>query len=51
MCDICLDGTVYEDNEILICEKCNVAVHQSCYSVDVIPDDEWLDDMGVILLV
>jgi bromodomain and PHD finger-containing protein 1 len=40
-CSICRDGTVYVDNEIIFCEKCNVAVHQNCYGVEIIPDDEW----------
>jgi hypothetical protein len=40
-CVICLDGTVYDDNEIIFCEKCGIAVHQSCYGVSVIPEDAW----------
>lgn len=41
VCEICLNGTVYEGNEILFCDKCNVAVHQGCYSVKDIPEGSW----------
>ena len=41
LCEVCHDGTVFIDNEILICEKCNVPVHQHCYGVSVIPENEW----------
>ncbi|KAJ1418821.1 PHD-zinc-finger like domain-containing protein, partial [Ochromonadaceae sp. CCMP2298] len=41
VCEVCLDGRVYEGNEIMFCDKCNVAVHQGCYGVDKVPDDNW----------
>ena len=41
VCEACLDGTVYDDNEILLCDNCNVAVHQSCYSISSIPEGAW----------
>jgi hypothetical protein len=40
-CAICLDPDVYDNNEIIFCDKCNVAVHQSCYGVADVPDDAW----------
>ena len=44
-CDVCLDGDDDEGNEILICELCLIAVHQSCYGselLDSIPEDDWI---------
>ena len=41
LCVCCLDGTVYEDNEILLCDKCDVPVHQSCYGIKTVPDEDW----------
>lgn len=41
VCDICLDGEVYENNEILFCDSCDVAVHQLCYGVKTIPEGAW----------
>lgn len=43
-CDICLDFEYEEGDEIVICEMCNVGVHQTCYGgelVDGIPNGEW----------
>lgn len=41
-CVICdgLDSEV--PNEILFCDNCDKAVHQLCYNVPVVPDDDWL---------
>lgn len=36
-CDICYDGEVTPDNQILFCDACNVALHQRCYGVEKIP--------------
>ena len=44
VCDICLDEEGEEDDQILICELCLVAVHQSCYGREIvsqIPVGEW----------
>lgn len=41
VCDICLDGEVTVDNQILFCEACNVAVHQKCYGIPRIPEGDY----------
>ena len=41
ICAICFDPTTSVENEIVFCDGCNVAVHQACYGVDDIPEDEW----------
>ena len=30
-----------DTNEIVFCDACDVAVHQECYQIDIIPDDNW----------
>ena len=39
LCAICGggDSNKLDANEIVFCERCDVAVHQKCYNVDVIP--------------
>lgn len=37
-CDICLDDFCDEENhdDLVICDFCNVAVHQSCYGHEIL---------------
>jgi hypothetical protein len=36
VCDICLDDDVDEgEDDIVICDMCNSAVHQTCYGKDI----------------
>lgn len=39
MCAVCGGGDSNKEagDEIVFCERCDVAVHQKCYGVDVIP--------------
>ena len=44
VCDVCLDGDDDEGDEILICDLCQTAVHQTCYGgelLDSIPQGNW----------
>lgn len=41
VCDICNDGEVLPDNQILFCEACNVAVHQNCYGIEKVPEGDY----------
>ena len=43
-CDICLEYEYEDDDLIVICDLCNVAVHQSCYGNDIkdsVPAGNW----------
>jgi len=42
VCSVCLNGDVEESNDIVFCDRCNVAVHQACYGVTSIPSGDWL---------
>lgn len=44
VCCACLSGEVYEDDEILFCDSCNMAAHQSCYGIETIPPGFWYCD-------
>lgn len=40
-CSICIEGEVWDNNEIIFCDRCNVAVHQRCYDVAAVPEGAW----------
>lgn len=40
-CSICGEGDTTDDNDILICDGCSFAAHQSCYFVHDIPEGSW----------
>ena len=42
VCHVCGDGEYEDDNLILYCSKCNITVHQKCYGVLVIPEEDWI---------
>jgi hypothetical protein len=42
LCAVCGDGTSYDGNPVMFCERCNVPVHQHCYGVKNVPEGEWL---------
>ena len=44
VCNICLDGDPYQNDEIVFWEVWSIAVHQSCYGseiVDTLPTHDW----------
>ena len=41
-CGVCFDGDSYDDNQILFCDKCDIAVHQLCYGIRKIPEGDWI---------
>jgi origin recognition complex subunit 4 len=41
VCVICSKPDSKAPNEIIFCENCDKAVHQKCYNVPVIPEDDW----------
>lgn len=43
-CDVCLESYAEEGNEIVLCDLCNVATHQSCYGSELlkgVPVGQW----------
>ena len=44
VCGVCDNGDNEENNLIIICEGCSLSVHQACYGVQKIPDEDWFCD-------
>jgi bromodomain and PHD finger-containing protein 1 len=42
VCQICNDGDYAEDDLIVFCARCNISVHQRCYGIPKIPNDDWI---------
>ena len=47
-CSCCMDGEVYDDDEIVFCDKCNVACHQQCYGIAHVPKGSWYNTFDCI---
>ncbi|KAF4137151.1 PHD-zinc-finger like domain [Phytophthora infestans] len=44
-CAVCLESESYDDDPIVFCDGCNVAVHQFCYGIRSVPHDKWFCDV------
>lgn len=43
-CDVCLEFEYEDDDQIVICDLCNAATHQSCYGSELlkgVPPGNW----------
>lgn len=41
-CDVCGERETANDNFLVFCDGCDIAVHQACYGIPYIPEDSWL---------
>ena len=41
-CAICNNGDYEDEDLIVFCGACNIPVHQRCYGIDKIPDNDWI---------
>jgi hypothetical protein len=44
LCAVCFNGDVDPTNEIVFCDRCDVAVHQACYGIERVPSGNWFCD-------
>ena len=42
VCDICRYGYSEPDDQLVFCDRCNLAVHQSCYGISTLPEGDWM---------
>ena len=41
ICGVCGNDDSFSDDEILLCDGCDISVHQSCYGVPKVPAGDW----------
>ncbi|EGG14670.1 PHD zinc finger-containing protein [Cavenderia fasciculata] len=41
VCSVCFDGASDDTNQIVYCDGCDIAVHQECYGIRLIPEGHW----------
>lgn len=41
-CNVCGESETQNEDFLVLCDRCNMAVHQSCYGVAYIPEGNWL---------
>ena len=43
-CDVCRGCDASSEDQLILCDGCDVGVHQFCYMVDQIPTGNWYCD-------
>ena len=43
-CHVCGGGESTEENLIVMCDSCDVAVHTACYGIAAVPEGDWMCD-------
>lgn len=41
-CAICNNGDYDDDNEIVFCARCSIPVHQQCFGLETVPENDWI---------
>ena len=47
VCQICNDGDFSDDNCIVFCSRCNISVHQLCYGIEELPEEDWICELCI----
>lgn len=48
VCVICNDGD-YEENDLIVyCSSCQLTVHQNCYGIQSLPDEDWICNVCLV---
>lgn len=48
ICQICTSGDYNDNNQIVFCSKCNVSVHQLCYGLYEVPENDWICELCLV---
>lgn len=43
-CGVCGGGMSHPRNQVIFCDSCNLAVHQQCVGLPIVPDGQWFCD-------